>query len=73
MWVGSRENSQKATPGCVGIRYHLQEHLVASGHQSSWLEGPTESAKSLPMDMAAVNVHIVIAAQVVILQVNKAE
>lgn len=73
MWVGSRENSQEATPSSVGIRYHLQEHFVASGNQGSWLEGPTEATKSLPIDMATVNIHIVIAAQVVALQVNKTE
>lgn len=73
VWVGGRENSQEAAPSCVGIRYHLQEHLVAHGNQGSWLECPTEATKSLPVDMAAVDIHIVIAAQVVILQVNKAE
>lgn len=73
MWVGSRENSQEATPSGVGIRYHLQEHLVAHRNQGSWLECPTEATKSLPIDMAAVDIHIVIAAQVVVLQVNKAE
>lgn len=73
MWVGRRENSQEATPSSVGIRYHLQEHLVAHGNQGSWLERPTEATKSLPVDMAAVDIHIVITAQVVVLQVNKAE
>lgn len=73
MWVGSRENSQETTPSSVGIRYHLQEHLVASGNQGSGLECPTEATKSLPADMAAVNIHIVIAAQVVTFQVNIAE
>lgn len=73
MWVGSRENSQEATPSGVGIRYHLHEHLVACGNKGSWLERPTEATKSLPTDMATVNIHIVIAAQVVALQVNKAE
>lgn len=73
MWVGSRENSQEATPSGVGIRHHLHEHLVARGNQGSWLERPTEAAEPLPADMAAVNIHIVIATQVVALQVNRAE
>lgn len=73
MGVGSRENSQETTPGCVRIRNHLQEHLVARGNQSPWFECPTEAAESLSIGMAAVNIHIVIAAQVVTLQVNKAE
>lgn len=73
MWVGSRENSQEATTSGVGIRYHLHEHLVARGNQGSWLERPTEATEPLPIDMATVNIHIVVAAQVVALQVNKAE
>lgn len=73
MGVGCRENSQETTPSGVCIRYHLQEHLVARGNQSSWLECPTEATKSLPIGMAAVNIHIVVTAQVVTLQVNKAE
>lgn len=73
MWVGGRENSQEATPSGVGIRYHLHEHLVARGNQGSWLERPTEAAEPLPADMAAVHIHIVVAAQVVALQVYGAE
>ncbi len=73
MWVGSRENSQETTPSCVGIRYHLHEHLVARGNQGPRLERPTEAAEPLPIDMAAVNIHIVITAKVVALQVDKAE
>lgn len=73
MRVGSRENSQEAAASCVGIRYHLQEHLVAHGNQSSRLERPTEATKSLPAGMAAVDIHIVVAAQVVVLQVDRAE
>lgn len=71
--MGSREHSQEATPSCVGIRYHLQEHLVAYGNQGSWLKCATEATKPLPVDMAAVHIHIVITAQVVTLQVNEAE
>lgn len=73
MGMGSRENGQEATPGRVGIRHHLQEHLVARRNQGSGLERPTEAAESLPVGMPAVNVHIVVAAQVVTLQVNEAE
>lgn len=73
MRVGCRENSQETAPSSVGIRYHLQEHLVAAGNQGSGLESPAEAAEPLPADMAAVNIHIVIAAQVVIFQVYKAE
>lgn len=73
MWVGCRENSQKAAAGRVGVRQHLQEHLVASGDQGPGLERATEAAEPLPVDVTAVNVHVVVAAQVVALQVNKAE
>lgn len=73
MWVGGREHGQEATPGRVGIRYHLQKHLVACGHQGARLECATKSTESLSIGMATVNINIVIAAQVVVLQVNKAE
>lgn len=73
MRVGRREHSQETAPSSVGIRYHLQEHLVAAGNQGSGLESPAEAAEPLPADMSAVNIHIVIAAQVVIFQVYKAE
>lgn len=73
MRVGGWEHCQEATPSGVGIRYHLQEHLVACGNQGSWPERPTEATKSLSIDMATVNIHVVVAAQVVTLQVNEAE
>lgn len=73
MCMGSRENSQEATPSSVGIGYHLQEHLVACGNKGSWLERSTEATQSLSIDMAAVDIHIIIAAQVVVLQINEAE
>lgn len=73
MRVGGGENSQEATPSGVGIRHHLHEHLVARGNQGPWLERPAEAAEPLAADMAAVNIHIVVAAQVVALQVNGAE
>lgn len=73
MWMGSRENSKEATPSGVGIRYHLHEHLVARGNQGSGLERTTEATQSLSTDMATVNIHIVIAAKVVALQVDEAE
>lgn len=73
MWVSWGENSQEAAPSCVGIGHHLQEHLVAHRNKGSWLERPTEATESLPIGMATVNIHIVVAAQVVVLQVNKAE
>lgn len=73
MWVSSRENSQEATPGRVGVRHHLHEHLVARGNQGPRLERPTEASEPLPADMATVHIHIVVAAQVVTLQVDGAE
>lgn len=73
MWVGCRENSQEAAAGRVGVGHHLQEHLVAGGDQGAGLERAAEAAEPLPADVTAVNVHVVVAAQVVALQVNKAE
>lgn len=73
MWVGCRENSQEAAAGRVGVGHHLQEHLVARGDQGPGLERAAEAAQPLPADVTAVNVHVVVATQVVILQVNKAE
>ena len=73
MRMCSRENGQEATAGRVGIRHHLQDHLVARGDQGPWLEGPTEAAEPLAAGMPAVNIHVVVAAQVVTLQVNEAE
>lgn len=73
MWVGCRENSQKAAAGRVGVGHHLQEHVVACGDQGTGLERATEATEPLPVDVTAVNIHVVVAAQVVALQVNKAE
>lgn len=73
MWVGRRENSQEAAAGRVGVGHHLQEHLVAGGDQSPGLERAAEAAEPLPVGVTAVNIHVVVATQVVILQVNKAE
>lgn len=73
VWVGCRENSQKAAAGRVGVGQHLQEHLVAGGDQGPGFERAAEAAEPLAVDVPAVNVHVVVAAQVVALQVNKAE
>lgn len=73
MWVGCRENRQEAAASRVGVGHHLQEHLVARGDQGAGLERATEATEPLPVDVTAVNVHVVVAAQVVALQVNKAE
>lgn len=73
MRVCSGEDRQESTSSCVGIRHHLQQHLVAHGHQGPWFERPTEAAEPLSIEMATINVHIVVAAQVVTLQVDEAE
>lgn len=67
MRVCRRENSEEAAASGVGIRHHLQEHLVARGNKGPWLERPTEATKPLPIDMSAVHIHVVIATQVVTL------
>lgn len=73
MRVVSRENSEEATASGVGIRHHLHEHLVARGNEGPWLERPTKATQPLSVDMAAVHVHVIIATQVVALQIDKAE
>lgn len=73
MRVSGREDGEEATPGRVGVGYHLQQHLVARRDERSRLEGPAEAAESLATDVSAVNIHVVIATEVVILQIDGAE
>lgn len=73
MWVCSRVHCQEATPSGVCIRHHLDQHLVARGDERTGSKSPTEASEALAVGMPAVDVHVVVAAQVVILQVNEAE
>lgn len=67
IWVGSRVHSQEAAASCIGIRYHLYKHLVVCRNKGSWPECPTEPSKTLSIGMATINIHIIVAAQVVTL------
>lgn len=67
IWVGSRVHSQEAAASCIGIRDHLYKHLVACRNKGSWPECPTEAAETLSLGMATINIHIIVAAQVVTL------
>lgn len=73
MWVCGGVHCQEATPSCVCIRYHLDEHLVARGDEGARSESPAETSEALSTSMPAVNVHVVVATEVVILQVDEAE
>lgn len=73
MRVSGGEHCQEATAGSVGIRHHLNEHLVPRGHESSGPECPAEAAQALSVHMPAVNVHVVVAAQVVAFEIEEAE
>ena len=71
--VGSRVDRQEAAPGGVGVGHHLDHHLVARGDQRARPRRPTEAAQPLAAGVPAVHVHVVIATQVVTLQVDEAE
>lgn len=73
MWVCGGVYCHEATPSSVCIRHHLDKHLVARGDERTGSESPTEASEALAVCMPAVDVHVVVAAQVVILQVNEAE
>ena len=73
MWLGSRVNCQEATSSCVGIRHHLEEHLVSRGDQCTGPERATEAPQALAANMAAVHIDVVVATQVVAFQVDRAK
>ena len=73
MGVGRGVDRQEAAPGGVGVGHHLEHHLVARGDQRPRPRRPTEAAQPLAAGVPAVHVHVVIATQVVTLQVDEAE
>lgn len=64
--VGGNE----AAAGCVGVRDHHDLHPVATGDQRGGPGGAAEAPEPLTADEAVVDVHVVVSAQGVVLQVE---
>lgn len=69
MWFCCEKLRNESTSSSISVWSHLHQHFVAAGHEGPWFHSPTEPADALAAGVAAVDVHKVIPAQGVALQV----